>query len=182
MATHKPVEVQELFGDLEPASDGMRWFVAHTKPRREKKLAEYSLKNSINYYLPQKDSVRIYKYRKVKFTKPLFAGYIFIKCTLKQRDTLIITGHTAYFLHIPDEKELLEELMQIYSGRQKGAEFKETRFLEKGIRVKIISGPFQDLTGVVENQKDVTEVVLQVNLLRQAVSVSVSSDQVKVLK
>ncbi|MCK4311218.1 MAG: UpxY family transcription antiterminator [Candidatus Cloacimonetes bacterium] len=182
MATHKPVEVQELFGDLEPASDGLRWFVAHTKPRREKKLAEYSLKNSINYYLPQKDSVRIYKYRKVKFTKPLFAGYIFIKCTLKQRDTLIITGHTAYFLHIPDEKELLEELMQIYSGRQKGAEFKETRFLEKGIRVKIISGPFQDLTGVVENQKDVTEVVLQVNLLRQAVSVSVSSDQVKVLK
>ena len=182
MATHKPVEVQELFGDLNPAEGEQKWFVVRTKPRREKKLAEYSLRHKINYYLPQKDSVRIYKYRKVKFTKPLFAGYIFIKCTLKQRDTLIITGHPAYWLRIPDENELLEELNQIYSGRQKGAEFKETRFLEKGIRVKIISGPFQDLTGVVENQNDVTEVILQVNLLRQAVSVSVSSDQVRVLK
>ena len=182
MATHKPIEVQELFGDLDPAEEQQKWFVVRTKPRREKKLAEYSLKHEINYYLPLKDSVRIYKYRKVKFTKPLFAGYIFIKCTLKQRDAIIITGHSAYWLYVPDEKELLEELMQIYSGQQKGAEFKETRFLEKGIRVKIISGPFQDLTGVVENQNDVTEVVLQVNLLRQAVSISVSSDQVKVLK
>ncbi len=104
MATHKPVEVQELYGDLNSAEGEQKWFVVHSKPRREKKLAEYSLRNKINYYLPQKDSVRIYKFRKVKFTKPLFPGYIFIKCTLKQRDTLIITGHTAYFLHIPDEK------------------------------------------------------------------------------
>ena len=182
MATHKPVEVQELFGDLNPAEGEQKWFVVRTKPRCEKKIAQYSLKHKINYYLPQKDSIRIYKHRKVKFTKPLFSGYIFVRCSLKQRDSLIITGHTAYFLHIPDEYELLGELMQIYSGKQKGAEFKEAQFLEKGIRVKIMSGPFQDLTGVVENQNDVKEVILQVNLLKQAVSVTVSSDQVKVLK
>lgn len=182
MATHKPVEVQELFGDLEPASDGLRWFVAHTKPRREKKLAEYSLKNSINYYLPLRDSVRVYKYRKIKFTKPMFPGYVFIKCTSEEKRTLIITGHIANFLQVPDDNELMEELKPIYSGRQKGAIFKRAKFLEKGIEVIITGGPFAGLTGIVENQNDVTEVILQINLLRQAVSVSAKTDQVEILK
>lgn len=182
MATHKPVEIQELFGDLEPASDGLRWFVAHTKPRREKKLAEYSLKNSINYYLPLRDSIRVYKYRKIKFTKPLFPGYVFVKCASEDKRNLIITGHIANFLQVPDDNELTDELKQIYSGRQKGAIFKRAKFLEKGIKVIITGGPFAGLTGIVENQNDVTEVILQINLLRQAVSVSAKTDQVEILK
>ena len=182
MATHKPVEVQELFGDLEPASDGLRWFVAHTKPRREKKLAEYSLKNSINYYLPLRDSIRVYKYRKIKFTKPLFPGYVFVKCASEDKRNLIITGHIANFLQVSNDKELTEELKQIYSGLQRGADFKEAKYLEKGTKITIIAGPFTGLTGVVENQNDVTEGILQINLLRQAVSVSAKTDQVEILK
>ena len=182
MATKKPVEVEELFGDLEPATGDRKWFVIRTKPRREKKLAEYSLKSKINYFLPLKDSERVYQYRKVMFTKPLFPGYVFVKCNSDEHRTLVLTGHTAHFLPVPDEKELTDELKQILTGRQIGADFKETKYLNKGSRVRIVSGPFEGLTGIVEDQNNIEEVVLQINLLRQAVSVAVGSGQIKILR
>ncbi len=51
MATHTPVLIDELFGVLEPAPAGQRWEVIHTKPRCEKKLAEYARRNG-SYYQP----------------------------------------------------------------------------------------------------------------------------------
>ncbi|MDO9578568.1 MAG: transcription termination/antitermination NusG family protein, partial [Candidatus Cloacimonadales bacterium] len=182
MATNKPVEVKELFGDLNPAADDQKWLVVRTKPRREKKLAGYAFKASINYYLPLADSIRVYQKRKIIFTKPLFPGYVFVKCSYEERRTLTITGHTAHFLNVINEAELLEELQQIYKGTQKGAEFRNAKFLESGTKVLITAGPFKGLTGYVENQKDITEVILQVNMLRQAVAVTVKSNQVKVIR
>jgi transcription antitermination factor NusG len=182
MATNKPVEAEELFGNLEPATDDRKWFVIRTKPRREKKLAECSFRSKINYFLPLKDSERVYKYRKVLFTKPLFPGYVFVKCNPDEHRTLVLTGHTAHFLSVPNEKELTDELKQILTGRQIGADFKETKYLDKGTKVKIVSGPFEGLTGIVEDQNNIKEVVLQINLLKQAVSVTVSSRQVKIFR
>jgi transcription antitermination factor NusG len=181
MATNKPVECEEIYGDLKPSEENQKWLVIRTKPRREKKLAKYAFKAKINYYLPLTDSTRVYQNRKVHFTKPLFPGYVFVKCNPEERSTLTITGHTAHFLNVRNEAELLEELNQIFKGTKKGAEFRNARFLEAGTKVLITSGPFEGLTGYVENQEDITEVILQINLLRQAVAVSVNSNQVKVL-
>ena len=182
MTTHKPVEIDELFGELITAEGNQKWLVIHTKPRCEKKIAEYSYKKGLNYYLPLKDSVRTYKYRKIIFTKPLFSGYIFVKCTPDQRQTLIYSGHTVCFLKVPDEREFLEDLNQIHLGKLKGADLRKCQYLEKGKKVIFISGPFEGLTGIVENQKNVNEVILQVHLLKQAVSISAETEQVKVIR
>lgn len=182
MATNKPVEIEELFGDLNLAEGDLKWFVVHTKPRCEKKLAEFSLQYEINYYLPLIDSIRVYKNRKVKFTKPMFPGYVFIKCTPEKKRQLSITGYVAYWLPVQDQMELVSDLQQIHSGRELGVEFTRAEFLEKGTKVEIQKGPFTGLIGYVENQKDVKEVILQVTLLHQAVSVSARADQIKVIR
>ena len=181
MATNKPVEIEELFGNLDPGEGDLIWFVVHTKPRCEKKLAEYSLQYAINYYLPLIDSIRVYKNRKVKFTKPMFPGYVFIKCTKEERRQLTITGYVAYWLPVDNQKELVGDLQQIHSGRELGVDFVRAEFLENGTKVEILKGPFAGLIGFVEDQKDVKEVILQVTLLRQAVSVSARADQIKVI-
>ena len=181
MTTHKPVEVEQLYGELEIGETVGKWYVVYTKPRQEKKLAEYAFKRNINYYLPLKESIRHYKYRKIKFTKPLFPGYIFIRIDLKERQTLLISGCIVNFLKVKDQKGLLEDLIRIRDGLAKGADLRKTDFLEKGSWVEIISGPFRGLTGVVKDHKNVEEVVLQVNILRQAVSVAASTSQVKLL-
>ena len=182
MATNKPIEIDELFGDLDPGEGDLKWFVVHTKPRCEKKLAEYSLQYRINYYLPLIDSVRVYKNRKIKFTKPMFPGYVFIKCDQEGKRQLKVTGYVAYWLSVQNQLELISDLNQIYSGRELGVEFTRAKFLEKGTKVEIQKGPFAGLIGYVEDQKDVKEVILQINLLRQAVSVSARADQIKVVR
>jgi transcriptional antiterminator RfaH len=182
MATNKPVEIDELFGDLNPGGGDLKWFVIHTKPRCEKKIAEYSLQYEINYYLPLIDSVRVYKNRKVKFTKPMFPGYVFVKCNQKGKRQLTITGFVAYWLPVQNQRELIDDLKQIYSGRELGVEFVRAEFLGQGTKVEIQKGPFTGLIGYVKDQKNVKEVILQVTLLRQAVSVSARADQIKVIR
>ena len=182
MATNKPVEIDELFGDLNLGDGDYEWYVVHTKPRCEKKLAEFSKQYGINYYLPLIDSVRVYKNRKVKFTKPMFPGYVFVKCDHEGKRQLTITGYVAYWLPVQNQMELVNDLQQIHSGRELGVEFTRAEFLEKGTKIEITKGPFTGLIGYVEDQKDVKEVILQVTMLNQAVSVSAKADQIKVIR
>ena len=55
------------------------WFVAHTKPRREKKLVDYCERNGLATTLPCYDSPHKYRGKTVVFHKPLFPGYVFLQ-------------------------------------------------------------------------------------------------------
>lgn len=180
MATHKPVTVNDLYGDLSPSKENEKWYVIYTKPK-EKKLADYAMEKAITYYLPLKTSLRTYQYRKVEFTKPLFPGYLFVKCDPSEKQALIISGHIVSFLKVMNENELLNDLQQIYLGNEAGAEYEEHDYIEKGTFVEILSGPFKGMKGIVdESQKN--KIILSVNMLHRAVSVDIKHGQVKILK
>ena len=172
--------VIELYGSLEK-KDTEKWRVVYTKPRQEKKLAEFAVKNKVNYYLPLIDSVRTYKYRKVTFKKPLFSGYIFIRCNLKQKDILIRSGHIVTFLQVDNENELLDDLNQIFLSLNHGANLIDHKYLEAGTKVKIIKGTFQGLNGYIENLNSKHEVILKVHMLQRAVSIKVLPEHVKII-
>lgn len=182
MSTNNLVEIDELYGQLSSGDDNWHWYVIYTKPRREKKLAQYAKDNLISYYLPIIESERVYKYRKVRFTKPLFPGYIFVKCTLKEKQTLLVSGHIVRFLRVPDEIYFLNELKQILNGKLKGALLQKTDYLEEGIAVQIKSGSFRGLTGVVKSIENANQIILRVSLLRQAVAVKVKRSQLEIIK
>ncbi|MCD4819199.1 MAG: hypothetical protein K8S23_10960 [Candidatus Cloacimonetes bacterium] len=173
-------DIQELFGELEK-SDDEHWFVVYTKPKQEKKLAQYALKENITYYLPLKESVRLYKYRKKVFYKPLFSGYVFVRCDFEKRRTLTISGHIVTFLNVINENELMDDLRQIFFGIEKGAELATHEYPETGTEVEIISGPFSGLRGVVEEKGEKNIVILQIHLLRKAVSVKVKHHNIRIL-
>jgi len=182
LATHKPVIVDELFGELVLSESMEKWQVIHTKPQCEKKLADYLRRNEISYYLPQMDSVRHYKYRKVAFTKPMFPGYVFARFDQKDKSSILISGYVVNFLKVPNELELLDDLLQIYTGKAREAEITQSAWLEKGWHVEIFSGPMKGMKGVVESQNKLNEVTLQVNILRQAVTVRVNPADVKIIR
>jgi transcription antitermination factor NusG len=51
----------------------------------------------------------------------------------------------------------------------------------RGLEVEIVRGPLKDVTGIVEDHTKLHEVRLQVNILRQAVLVTVDPSNVKIL-
>lgn len=182
MATHKPIMVDELFGKLESALPLQKWHVIHTKPQQEKKLAAYLKSSGTWYYLPQLDSIRTYQYRKVVFTKPMFPGYLFACFTAEQTSSILMSGCVVRFIKVPTETELLTELIQIYNGRNAKAELNNAQWLESGWEVEIISGPLQGMHAIVQDQSRLSEVILQVRILRQAVAVKVNPAQVRLVR
>ena len=181
MATHKPVYVDELYGELALFTDDRKWVVVHTKPRCEKKLADYAKQHQITYYLPQYTSKRVYQRRKVDVNKVLFPSYVFVGIDFKGKQELLISGYTVNFLKVYAQKELIDELQAIYYGRQKNVQMEPGLWLEKGLEVEIVNGPLKGIRGVVEDQSKLTEVRLQVNILRQAVLVKVKTEDIKII-
>jgi transcriptional antiterminator RfaH len=181
MATHSPVLIDELFGELAPAPEGQRWEVIHTKPRCEKKLAEYARRNGITYYLPQMDSKRVYQRRVVSFTKPMFPSYLFCVLDSRSRQTLLISGYTVSFIRVHQQEQLLQELQNIKLSRLPEIELQNTIWLSEGLQVEIMQGPLKGVTGVVESHDKLDEVRLQVQILRQAVLVKIDPRNVKIL-
>jgi transcription antitermination factor NusG len=181
MSTHKPVEIEELFGKIELAPENHFWSVIHTKPRCEKKLAEYALKHNISYYLPLTESSRIYQRRKVTFTKPIFPGYLFTIINFYTKRELLYSGYIVSYINVPSQKELVEELRNIWLTRNRRVEMREAMWLSEGLMVEIINGPLKGVSGIVESHKKLEEVHLQVNILHQAVSVKVDPRDVKII-
>lgn len=181
MATHKPVHVDELFGELIQTGSEAKWNVIHTKPQCEKKLADYLRSMNIGYYLPLFDSEKVYEHRKVLFTKPLFPGYVFSAFELKDKLGILNCGYVVRFIKVPNQLELLDDLNWIYRGRQNRIALEQNNWLEKGWQVKIVSGPMQGMLGVVESQARLNEVILQVKMLHQSVKVKVNPADVQVL-
>jgi transcription antitermination factor NusG len=173
-------EYPELYGELVEV-ESEKWYTVYTKPKREKKLAEYAHKNGITYYLPLIESHKEYERKKVVYTKPLFSNYIFIRFPQVERQTLTNSGHTVSFLTIRNERHFLEELKAIHRIRDNKIEMTEHHYIEKGKFVRFISGPLKGVIGKVADTKNIKEVVIQVNMLKQAVAVKAESNQLEVL-
>lgn len=181
MPTHTPVLIDELYGELIPAVGDHAWAVIHTKPRCEKKLAEYARNNGIWYYLPQMESKRLYEKRLVTFTKPMFSSYLFCMIDMDKKQRLTQSGYVVCFIKVPVQKELLTELNNIHKSHNPKVEYENTLWLAQGLQVEIIKGPLKGVTGVVESHKKLDSVNLQVNILRQAVKVKVNPGDLKIV-
>ena len=171
----------ELYGELTYSPVGKKWYAIYTKPRREKKLAEFAYKNRITYFLPLIDSVKVYERKRIVYKKPMFSSYIFINADFHQKRSVIVSGLTVSFINIEDEKIFLAELNHIYNVRLSKVESVPHKFITQGTRVRFISGPLKGVIGLVTDTKNMKEVVLQINILRQAIAVSAQSNNLEIL-
>jgi transcription antitermination factor NusG len=81
----------------------LRWFVAHTRPRREKKLAEQCQRQGIAATLPCCSSAHKYRGKTVVFQKPLFPGYVFLQLEPAQKALVCQNDHLANLLAVFDQ-------------------------------------------------------------------------------
>ncbi len=171
-------DIEELHGSLEISDDDTKWYAVYTKSRHEKKVARKCINNDISYYLPLQESVRHYKNRVVTFMKPLFSGYIFCRCNEDKKRELYQTGHICKFIEPLDQAQFLNDLQQIRGVREKGFKLFLHSYLKRGRRVKVIRGPFKNFQGIISHRKGKYKLVLNINLIRQAIAVEVDINDV----
>jgi transcriptional antiterminator RfaH len=152
------------------------WFVAHTRPRCEKKLAEYCQRQGLDTTLPCYDSAHKYRGKTVVFRKPLFPGYLFLRMPSHAAATVRQHDYVANLLDVFDQATFEQQLQDILLALDSGVGVRLAPAIGEGSRVRIKGGPLQGLEGWVERRSGMTTVLLRLDFINQAAAVKLDAD------
>jgi transcription antitermination factor NusG len=157
------------------------WFVAHVKPRREKKLVEFCTRQSIGATLPCYDSAHKYRGKTVVFRKPLFPGYVFLQLRADQRGTIRQNEHVAKLLEVLDQDTFQKQLDSILTALESKLGVRLAPAISQGMRVRIKSGPLQGIEGLVETRHGMSTVLLRLDFINQAAAVKIDAEDLELI-
>jgi transcriptional antiterminator RfaH len=157
------------------ASDSHQWWVLHTRPRAEKTLARRFCDRSISFFLPLYQKEWRSRGRRLQSYLPLFPGYVFLHGDYQQRVTALETNLVALVLPVKDQLQLHDDLQRVFRLITTGAPITPEERLEPGDPVLIVKGPLAGLDGKVIRRGKHLKLIIEVQMLRRAVSVEVES-------
>jgi transcription antitermination factor NusG len=153
------------------------WYAAYTCANHEKGVTQQLERRSVECFLPLYDSVRRWKDRPVRLQLPLFPGYIFVRLALRDQLKVLeipsvvrLVGFDGHPAPLP-----LEEIETIRTCLAQRQPMQTHRFVRRGQRVRVLSGPLEGLTGIVLRQKKRTRFVISLELLMRSVAVEIDS-------
>lgn len=157
----------------------LRWFVAHTKPRREKKVVEHCRRHQIATTLPCYDSAHKYRGKTVVFRKPLFPGYVFLQLEPGKKDSVRQSDHVANLLEVFDQETFQRQLQDILLALEAKMGVRLAPAIGEGMRVRIKHGPLQGIEGLVEQRSGMTTVLLRLDFINRAAAVKIDADSLE---
>jgi transcription antitermination factor NusG len=159
----------------------VRWFVAHTRPRREKKLVEHCQRQSIAVTLPCYSAAHKYRGKTVVFQKPLFPGYVFLQLQPGQRDYVRQSDLVANLLDVFDQETFQRQLHDILLALEAKVGVRLAPAIGEGMRVRIKTGPLQGVEGWVEQRHGMTTVLLRLDFINQAAAVKIDAEALEII-
>jgi transcription antitermination factor NusG len=158
---------------------GLEWFVAHVRPRREKKLKRYCEEEGVLVTLPCYQTVHRYRGKTVTFEKPLFPGYVFLQLLAEQRQGVQQNDHVARLLVVHDQELFIQQLGDVLKALETELEIQLAPEIGAGSRVKVKSGPLQGIEGWVEARYGMSTVLLRLDFIGQAAAVKLQADDLE---
>jgi transcription termination/antitermination protein NusG len=153
------------------------WYAAYTCANHEKRVAAELGAREVENFLPLYSSVRRWKDRRVTLDLPLFPGYVFVRLALCDRLRVVqvpsvvrLVGFGGLPSALPDTEM---EIMR--SGLSQSLRAEPHPFLTVGRRVRITSGPFAGLEGILKRKKSNLRVVVSLELIQRSVAVDVDA-------
>lgn len=166
--------------EFDPAAEHL-WFVAHTRPRCEKKLSGFCERAGLTPTLPLYRSVKKYRGKTLVFEKPLFPGYVFLRMPREARQGVLQSDYVANLLDVPIQDEFEQQLTAILQALGTEYEIRLSPTIQPGCRVRIRSGPLRGLEGYVEQRRGPVEVHLRLAFIGQAAAVRMDADMLELI-
>lgn len=155
------------------------WFVAHARPRCEKKIVEYCGDLGLFTVLPCYQSKHKYRGKTVVFEKPLFPGYVFLKAPPHHKQSLYQSDYIANVLDVFDQQLLERQLDDILKALNSGLEIQLAPEIGQGSRVQIKCGPLAGMEGWVEARYGMEVVLLRLDFIGQAAAIKLSAGELE---
>jgi transcriptional antiterminator RfaH len=149
------------------------WWLAHTRPRQEKAAASALLSRSVGYYLPLVTRKSLLRGRTRLARIPLFPGYVFIFGTDENRLSALKTNRLLTIDKVPDGASLRRQLATFAELIAAGAPLVREARLVAGERVRIKSGLFQGVEGIILRRNGKTELLIAIDFLGQGASIEI---------
>ena len=159
----------------------LRWYVAHTRPRCEKKLAQYCRRKEFQVTLPCYRSVRKYRGKTLVFEKVLFPSYLFLQLLVEQASHVRQHQYLANLLTVVDQQLFEEQLGAILQALDSDVEVVLAPHISEGKLVRIKSGPLRGMEGFVQSREGHTHVLLRLDFIRQAAAVKMDATEVELV-
>ncbi len=153
------------------------WFALYTKPRHEFKAREQLTEIGVDTYLPTITVTKQWSDRKKKVTEPLFKGYIFINSSEIERNSAVARESVIKTIFFDGKPAVIpnQEIESIKKMLESPEKIKVFNGITKGVIVKIESGPFEGIEGIVSSiSDDENTLSVSMQLLNRTISVSIA--------
>jgi transcription antitermination factor NusG len=159
------------------------WYAAYTCAQHEKRVAEQLARCEIEHFLPVYESVRRWKDRKKRLKLPLFASYLFVRISMRDRSKVVqipglvrLVGFGGEPVAVPEED--IAAIRLCLKGKYR---IEPHPFLQTGQHVQIIRGALEGLQGILLRRKGTSRLVLSLGLIMRSVAVEVDASDVEPL-
>jgi len=151
------------------------WYAAYTCANHEKGVARELERRSVECLLPLYESVRRWQDRRVRLDLPLFPSYVFVRLALCDRFHVLgipgvvrLVGFNGRPTPLP-----VAEIEMIRTCLAQRHPMRPHQYLQRGQRVRVLSGPLTGLVGAVVRRANRTRLVISLELLRRSVAVDI---------
>jgi len=160
----------------------VRWYAAYTSARHEKRVANQLENRRVEYFLPLYETIHRWKDRRARVRLPLFPGYVFVHIPLQERVQVLevpsvvrLVGFNGRPTPLPDHD--IEALRSGLARRQA----QPHPYLAVGRRVRIKSGPFEGMEGILKRIKDSFRLVISLDLIMRSIILDIDGADVEAI-
>jgi transcription antitermination factor NusG len=159
------------------------WYALYTRSRFEKKMLSELTDRNIEVFLPMREILSRWKDRKKRIWVPLFPGYIFVNHvdTPENRFRILNIPGAVRFVGLEGHANVIPEEQIQYVRRflESSIAIDPYPYMQVGARVEVIAGPLKGIQGILVEKRGRFRFVIQVDLIRQAVSVEIDASDVR---
>lgn len=162
---------EKLFEAMKPPeATGRVWWILHTRPRQEKRLAKELHRRRVPFYLPLIRRNYTLRARTMTSHVPLFSSYVFLLGDREERIAALVTKRVVNTLAVSDQTSLWQDLGRIHRLINSGAPVAPMDRLVPGTLVRICSGPLAGMEGRLLSTAG-RRFVVQIDLIQRGASV-----------
>jgi len=176
-----PVEILAL--DRAEACVQPLWYAAYTRANHERRVADQLVEREVEHFLPQYESIRKWKDRKVRLQMPLFPGYVFVHLALQNRLKVLEVPGVAYLVGFAGKPVAVPEgeFEKIRGFLKQGFRAEPHPYLNAGRRVRVKNGPLEGMEGIVARRKNGNRLVISLELIQRAMAVDLDGADLEAL-
>jgi transcription antitermination factor NusG len=157
------------------------WYAVFTRHQHEKMVAQILSGKGFNTFLPLYATTHNWKDRKKALLLPLFPCYVFLKGDIDRRLQIITTPGIYGLVSSAGQPAAIPEI-EIEAIRrvvESGVRVEAHAYLKCGQRVRIKCGPLTGIEGILVRKKNISRLVLSVEILGTAAAIEVGAFQVE---